>query len=335
MPGAFDPNIIAGDDFYSADYGLDPRQLRAQQWGAMLTAMGAGLLRGRNWNEGLGIGFGNATQAAQEARRNAFAESSDRMRVKRYLEETRDTQQMRESAGKLPAPRAFDPEVWKIMPPEKKFDIYRQMWEQQGKPTDAPPVKDFYEGGMVVQKQWDPQSRQWTKVGSGPRWQPQQSGADAAAWETVDLPGVGKVQRNTRTGKYEAFPNSGGATPSQQASNAEIDAARAYLIKSSFSMADIVARTQETTSTGRDNPDFDPYLTKAFNLAMSRKVGDDPDFEAFQRRYRTSEGAPEGLVAGGAGTRDNPLIPKSQADIDNAPSGTVIQGADGALYVKP
>ena len=159
------------------------------------------------------------------------------------------------------------------------------------------------------------------------------------------MPGVGKVQRNKRTGKLEGLPNTGDTTPSQQAANAEIDAARQYLLGNNFSMEEIQRRTKETTSTGRDNDDFDPYLASTFRLALSRKIGDDPDFETFQRKYRGGQGATaSGSAASGAGwdagslevgTRDNPLVPMSQADIDNARSGTVIRGADGSLYVKP
>ena len=35
-----------------------------------------------------------------------------------------------------------------------------------------PVVKDFFEGGQVLQKQWDPESKSWTQVGGGPRWDP-------------------------------------------------------------------------------------------------------------------------------------------------------------------
>ena len=37
-------------------------------------------------------------------------------------------------------------------------------------PTKAPEIKDFYEGGQIVQKQWTPEG--WQTVGAGPRWDP-------------------------------------------------------------------------------------------------------------------------------------------------------------------
>jgi len=219
--------------------------------------------------------------------------------------------------------------------------VWKRKSEAAGAQSDfpeAPKTRDRFNGTMMVQEEFDPASGTWQSYGQGARWQTQQPGADAAAWETIDMPGVGKVQRNKRTGKIEGLPNIGDTTPSQQAGNAEVDAARQYLLGNNLSMEEIQRRTQETTSTGRENVDYDPYLAKTFNLALSHKVGDDPEFDTLQRKYRGSEaGTGAGWDAGGlaTGTRDNPLVPMTQADIDNAPSGTVIRGADGTLFVKP
>jgi hypothetical protein len=54
--------------------------------------------------------------------------------------------------------------------------------------------------------------------------------------------------------------------------------------------------------------------------------------------YSGTYGAPlagSGAEGFGAGTEDDPLIPQTQADIDSAPSGTVIQAPDGTVYVVP
>lgn len=48
----------------------------------------------------------------------------------------------------------------------------------QSQPPDdpeAPVVKDFFEGGQVIQKQWDPATETWVPIGSGPRWAPPQA----------------------------------------------------------------------------------------------------------------------------------------------------------------
>jgi hypothetical protein len=76
--------------------------------------------------------------------------------------------------------------------------------------ADAPTVKDFYEGGNVVQKQWDPTTGAWVEVGRGNRWEPN---APAAAggefWEPyVDPVSKRTGQKNTKTGKIDWDPGS-------------------------------------------------------------------------------------------------------------------------------
>ncbi len=46
---------------------------------------------------------------------------------------------------------------------------------KMGDPLDAPTVKDFYEGGELVQKQWN--GKEWVEVGRGARFAPQQPGS--------------------------------------------------------------------------------------------------------------------------------------------------------------
>ncbi len=77
----------------------------------------------------------------------------------------------------------------------------------------------------------------------------------------------------------------GGATPAQQANNAEIDAARQTLDRMGLDKAEILRRTQKATNTGRANPDYDPSLERLLRTATQRKVGADPDFAVIHRRY--------------------------------------------------
>jgi hypothetical protein len=58
---------------------------------------------------------------------------------------------------------------------EGALDFLAKNMPQAAGPAEAPTVKDFYEGGNVVQKQWDGQ--QWVEVGRGNRWQPEQAAA--------------------------------------------------------------------------------------------------------------------------------------------------------------
>jgi hypothetical protein len=70
---------------------------------------------------------------------------------------------------------------------------------------DAPTVKDFYEGGNVVQKQWDGQ--QWVKVGEGARWEPNAPAAGGEFWEPYVDPVTKRAgQKNTKTGKIDWDP---------------------------------------------------------------------------------------------------------------------------------
>jgi hypothetical protein len=74
--------------------------------------------------------------------------------------------------------------------------------------ADAPTVKDFYEGGNVVQKQWD--GKEWVTIGEGPRWQPEQAGS-SELWEPYRDPNTGMTgQRNTRTHKVDWDPGQSG-----------------------------------------------------------------------------------------------------------------------------
>ena len=54
-------------------------------------------------------------------------------------------------------------------------DVWGKEQVQQAfpKPENAPTIKDFYEGGKIIQKQWDPKTNTWIKVGEGDRWKPE------------------------------------------------------------------------------------------------------------------------------------------------------------------
>lgn len=52
----------------------------------------------------------------------------------------------------------------------------RELFRSQTAKAEAPIIKDFIEGGEQVQKQYDPDTGQWTVVGRGPRWAPKTGG---------------------------------------------------------------------------------------------------------------------------------------------------------------
>lgn len=71
----------------------------------------------------------------------------------------------------------------------------------------------------------------------------------------------------------------------QHRSNAEIDAARARI--AGLNPDEIKRKTANFTSTGRENPDFDPTLAKAVSLANRRKYGADDEFDQRQQAQTT------------------------------------------------
>ncbi|GBG03803.1 hypothetical protein AZSI13_31300 [Azospira sp. I13] len=79
-----------------------------------------------------------------------------------------------------------------------------------------------------------------------------------------------------------------GLSLAQQRSNAEIAAARQAI--SGLSQDDIKRKTSDFTSTGRQNPDFDPMLAKSVALANRRMVGDDELFDAKQQGMAPAQG---------------------------------------------
>lgn len=68
-------------------------------------------------------------------------------------------------------------------------------------------------------------------------------------------------------------------TVSQQRTNESIIAARRQV--TGMSQDEALRRTQATTATGRENPEFDPALARTLKLAQSRLYGDDPSHDAF------------------------------------------------------
>ncbi|MCG7868379.1 MAG: hypothetical protein JAY74_18690 [Candidatus Thiodiazotropha taylori] len=74
-------------------------------------------------------------------------------------------------------------------------------------------------------------------------------------------------------------------TPNQLAGNLTTDIARRALKSRNLSQEQIKAATQQYTDTGRSNPAYDPQLSSILREALSRKVGDDPEFEELYLQF--------------------------------------------------
>ena len=87
-------------------------------------------------------------------------------------------------------------------------------------------------------------------------------------------------RRDARLGKsLDARFSNDGLTVPQQRTNDSITAARQQL--SGLNQADVLKKTQATTATGRENPDYDPQLARTTKLANTRLYGDDPAHDAY------------------------------------------------------
>jgi hypothetical protein len=129
----------------------------------------------------------------------------------------------------------------------------------------------------------------------------------------------------------------GGITPAQTANNAEIDAARSYVEQSGLSREEILRRTQSADNLGLENPEYDPYLAQAVKLGFQRKIGDDPQFDSFQQRYRGGGQPTDNAGSGGAdlygagSSQDNPVMVTTPEEAAQLPPGTYFKTPDGSL----
>lgn len=110
--------------------------------------------------------------------------------------------------------------------------------------------------------------------------------------------GAGKVRADIDTGRLTldqigeqaeaGRAGEGAVTPTQQANNIEIDTARRRItelaanLEPGESLLDVVIELgAKSSDTGMPNSDYDPTIMRAWNNANQRKVGPDPDYDAF------------------------------------------------------
>lgn len=82
--------------------------------------------------------------------------------------------------------------------------------------------------------------------------------------------------------------NGSSLTTPQQRTNEEIDAARQAL--AGMSREEVMKRTARFTTTGRENPTYDPRLDAQWKQANRRKYGQDEAFDAFSGRPSSGQG---------------------------------------------
>lgn len=101
--------------------------------------------------------------------------------------------------------------------------------------------------------------------------------ASTAADRTASNEAIAATRINERSGP----------TLSQQRGNAEIGAARERI--AGLTPDEIKRKTANFTSTGRENPEYDPTLAKAVTLANRRMVGADEEFDQRQPPQQTAQ----------------------------------------------
>jgi hypothetical protein len=202
--------------------GLGQGLMQAGQPGANLGHLGSGLMQGaqaydagvdrkkdREFRE---FQIQQAKEAA-DAQRLANTEAAETARRRQELL-ARIGQQGPMAAGGMSAPSGpmqlgyNQAEVFELFPELGEKYLAQQMMPKEAD-TSAPTVKDFYEGGKVIQKQWDPTKRDWVKVGEGARWEPNAPASSDGIWEQYIDPKSGRTgQKNTKTGKIDWDPGS-------------------------------------------------------------------------------------------------------------------------------
>lgn len=91
---------------------------------------------------------------------------------------------------------------------------------------------------------------------------------------------AGEIQALNGKARPTTEPN-GRLTLPQRRSNFEIEAARKSV--SGMTPEEIKRKTANFTATGRENPEYDPALSKAVSLAGRRMYGDDAEFDQRQQ----------------------------------------------------
>jgi hypothetical protein len=184
-------------------------------WGRILAATGQGLMQagtpGGNFGAGLmqGAQFYDATQDRKRAR-SLEELRIDLLRQEQEAQRAANTKAAEQQRVTMDYINSLPPEQqgFAMAFPDQAAELIRkQQFPDATKAAEAPTIKDFYEGSNVVQKQWDPATKAWVKVGEGARWAPSAPAAAGEYWEPYIDPKSGRTgQKNTRTGKIDWDP---------------------------------------------------------------------------------------------------------------------------------
>lgn len=146
------------------------------------------------------------------------------------------------------------------------------------------------------------------------------------AWTVVSQ----TANRLSLTGRFKG-QGGGKLTTAQKRENAEVDQARKSLDQEGLSHEDVMRIAKSQRDTGRNNPEYSPFINSRVRQATRRKYGDDPEYAVTYGRYLTpspefSQPAgmrplPAGVSAEEPGILDRGLRFFGFGDDASAPSG--------------
>jgi len=154
--------------------------------------------------------------------------------------------------------------------------------------VDLPKALRSHAGLKQLQKDWDREAKRQDDFDL----QAKKAEDDRKLQGLKGQQSLNEIDRKGLVYGYSPNPRSNRITPTQQSKNSEIDAARAAI--TGLDREDILARTRQYTATGRENPNFDPFLASQVKKALQRKTGDDADFEELYGQFYGGD-QPQGL----------------------------------------
>jgi hypothetical protein len=259
---------MAADPF---DVYRDPRKLQQLAFQQGLLGLATGLLRGRNWSEGLSTGLANYGQQSQ----NTLWDS-----VKAAQLAQEQAKGEREAAADAVKKKAIDELIAQQPPAEQPrwraaaaAGALDTIIANQFKPPEAPKTREIRRGTQQVTQEWSPE-KGWADVASGPAWGPQQGPApsefDRLAAAAGLRPGtpeyVAAAQQKLMGGNKTI--SSGGVSPEQFQAEEKIrdDFNQLPEVKSYKTVIPIIESAYETL--GRDNHSSDINLIYALGKIM-------------------------------------------------------------------
>lgn len=253
-----------------------------------ILAMASSLLGSSGWSPtpvGFGQAMGSALQAGHQARRTHLSDvwlaqqrqhAASQMARERAQNEAADAYVAGLKDPNLRALGKADPQA--AMRASLAGSGPKFAYKERDRRTDD---------GRIVQEISEDGGRTWQPLGDPYRKAPEM--------ETIYDPLTGQPYRARYNPATDSYDRVGGIkrgenkgqvqlTKAQERTNKEITEARAAISQMGLGRDEILRRSQSTLNTGRENPDYDPYLANLVNTAAQPLYGEDPAFRGTYHR---------------------------------------------------